>query len=458
MTNHWTEALLAALLVAQGVTWVLLAAVWLRTSRREADAQHRWQAMERALERMEASVRSEIATGRRESQEAERLSREELANTLLRVQRQLTDVLEQMAKRNMDLLAQASAQVGELTRLNEQKLEGVRAAVEQRLAALQEENRQKLEHIRATVDEKLHATLEQRLGESFKLVSERLEQVHRGLGEMQTLAAGVGDLKRVLTNVKVRGVLGEVQLGSLLEQMLAPDQYATNVAVRPGSGERVEFAIRLPARDGDAGFIWLPLDAKFPLEDYQRLLEAQETGDALLFQEASKHLEARIKASAKEIHDKYIHPPATTDFALLFLPVEGLFAEVLRRSGLMETIYREYRVILTGPTTLAALLNTLQMGFRTLAIERRASEVWQLLGAVKAEFNKFGGILEKTQRKLQEASHTIEEATRKTRTIERKLRHVEALPSAEARRVLPDIAWEAEEDMAAGGLDSGVTG
>ncbi|MBX6773637.1 MAG: DNA recombination protein RmuC, partial [Chloroflexi bacterium] len=245
--------------------------------------------MERALERMEASVRSEIATGRRESQEAERLSREELANTLLRVQRQLTDVLEQMAKRNMDLLAQASAQVGELTRLNEQKLEGVRAAVEQRLAALQEENRQKLEHIRATVDEKLHATLEQRLGESFKLVSERLEQVHRGLGEMQTLAAGVGDLKRVLTNVKVRGVLGEVQLGSLLEQMLAPDQYATNVAVRPGSGERVEFAIRLPARDGDAGFIWLPLDAKFPLEDYQRLLEAQETGDALLFQEASKH-------------------------------------------------------------------------------------------------------------------------------------------------------------------------
>jgi DNA recombination protein RmuC len=312
-----------------------------------------------------------------------------------------------------------------------------RETLEQRLEKLQQDNSAKLEQMRQTVDEKLHATLEQRLSESFKQVSERLEMVHKGLGEMQVLAAGVGDLKKVLSNVKNRGVLGEVQLGMLLEQMLTPEQYATNIATKPGSKDRVEFAIRLPGRDSE-GAVWLPLDAKFPTEDYQRLQEAQEAADPLAVEAAAKALEARIRFEAKTIADKYVAPPATTDFGLLYVPFEGLYAEVLRRPGLFEALQRDYRVTVCGPTTLSALLNSLQMGFRTLAIEKRSSEVWQVLGAVKSEFGKFADVLARTKAQLQTVANSIDQAEVRTRQIERKLKDVEALPGADAAPLLGD--------------------
>lgn len=330
-------------------------------------------------------------------------------------------------------------QISALTLSNEQKMENLRHAVEERLKAIQDDNGKKLEQMRATVDEKLSATLETRLGESFKLVSERLEQVHKGLGEMQTLASGVGDLKKVLTNVKTRGTWGEIQLGSLLEQIFTPDQYEKNVAVKKKSAERVEFAIKMPGNNGrkDAGdVVWLPIDSKFPQEDYQRLVDAAESGNAEAADEAIKQLEIRLKTEAKSIRDKYISPPDTTDFAIMFLPTEGLYSEALRRAGLCDHLQREFRVVVTGPTTLAALLNCLQMGFRTLAVEKRSSEVWALLGTVKAEFGKFGDILEKTQKKLQEASNTIDDATKKTRTIVRKLKDVQSINAPEAVTLL----------------------
>lgn len=323
-----------------------------------------------------------------------------------------------------------STQIASVAGLQNQQFEALRGAVEQRLEKIRIENADKLEQMRRTVDEKLHATLEQRLSESFKQVSERLEQVHKGLGEMQSLAAGVGDLKKVLSNVKNRGVLGEVQLASLLEQMLTPEQYETNVATKPGSRDRVEFAIRLPGRDSE-GPVWLPLDAKFPTEDYQRLQEAQDAADPVAVEVAAKALEARIRLEAKTIAEKYLAPPATTDFGLLYLPFEGLYAEVLRRPGLFEVLQRDYRVTLCGPTTLSALLNSLQMGFRTLAIEKRSSEVWQVLGAVKTEFGRFGEVLARTKAQLQTVANSIDAAETRTRQIERKLRDVEALPGGE---------------------------
>jgi DNA recombination protein RmuC len=293
--------------------------------------------------------------------------------------------------------------------------------------------------MRETVDEKLHATLEKRLGESFKLVSDRLEQVYKGLGEMQTLAAGVGDLKKVLSNVKTRGIWGEISLGFLIEQLFTPEQYAKNVATKKGSSERVEFAIRLPGRDKDEGEVWLPIDSKFPEADYTRLIEAQEKADSELVEESARSLEKFIKVEAKKINEKYIDPPNTTDFGIMFLPVESLYSEVLRRPGLFETLQRDFRITVTGPTTLAALLNSLQMGFRTLAIEKRSSEVWTVLGTVKTEFGKFGDILDKTQKKLQEASNTIETAARKSRTIERKLKNVQEMPVEKSVEILPDV-------------------
>ena len=305
-----------------------------------------------------------------------------------------------------------------------------RETLEQQLGKLQQDNAAKLEQMRQTVDEKLHATLEQRLSESFKQVSERLELVHKGLGEMQSLAAGVGDLKRVLSNVKNRGVLGEVQLAALLEQILTPEQYETNVATKPDSRDRVEFAIKLPGRD-NGSVVWLPLDAKFPTEDYQRLQVAQDAADPVAVEVAAKALEARIRLEAKSIAEKYLAPPATTDFGLLYLPFEGLYAEVLRRPGLFEALQRDFRVTLCGPTTLSALLNSLQMGFRTLAIEKRSSEVWQVLGAVKSEFGRFGEVLANTKRQLQTVANSIDAAETRTRQIERKLKDVEALPGAE---------------------------
>jgi DNA recombination protein RmuC len=338
-----------------------------------------------------------------------------------------------------DQLAIFSGQLKTLTEHNVQKLDKINETVEKKLASLQEDNNKKLEQMRATVDEKLHDTLEKRLGESFKIVSERLEQVHKGLGEMQSLAVGVGDLKKVLTNVKTRGTFGEIQLGSLLEQLLTREQYETNVATKKGSNARVEFAIKLPGRNDTADrSVWLPIDAKFPQEDYLRLIEAQEQGIPLLMEETSRQLERSVKEMAKAIRDKYLDPPGTTDFGIMFLPTEGLYAEVLRRTGLFETLQREFKVILTGPTTLAALLNSLQMGFKTLAIEKRSSEVWSLLGAVKTEFATFGAVLVKTKKKLDEASNTIDAAATRTRVIERKLRTVQELPVAEAVKLLED--------------------
>ncbi len=326
-----------------------------------------------------------------------------------------------MQKQQMDSFGK---QLHQLTVQNDQRMQELRNVLEKRLHALQEDNSQKLEKMRATVDEKLHATLEKRLGDSFKVVSDRLESVHKGLGEMQTLASGVGDLKRVLTNVKTRGTWGEVQLGQLLDQILAPRQFEQNVAIKPNTNDRVEYALILPGKDDDDSHVWLPIDSKFPQEPYLRLLDAQEQADVDAVKESLKELESQIKLSARTIHDKYIDPPHTTDFAILFLPVEGLYAEVLRIPNIVEVLQQKYRIILAGPTTLAALLNSLQMGFRTLAIEKRSSEVWQLLGTVKTEFGKFGDILDKTQKKLQEAGNTIETASRKTRTIERRLRDV----------------------------------
>ncbi|MCA3776964.1 MAG: DNA recombination protein RmuC [Burkholderia sp.] len=330
-------------------------------------------------------------------------------------------------------------QLTQLTEANDRRIGEVRATLEQRLKEIETNNAAKLEEMRRTVDEKLHATLEQRLGESFKLVSDRLEQVHRGLGEMQTLAAGVGDLKKVLTNVKTRGTWGEVQLEALLEQMLTPDQYAKNVATVPKSTERVEFAIRLPGRDSgtrDAPPVWLPIDAKFPREDYERLIDAQERADAVAVEEAARALETRVRQEARTIAEKYVAPPHTTDFALLFLPTEGLYAEILRRPGLTDLLQRDYRVTVAGPTTLTALLNSLQMGFRTLAIEQRSSEVWQVLGAVKTEFGKFGDVLARTKSQLETVTRSIELAEQRTRVMNRKLKQVEALPGDTAAGLL----------------------
>ena len=342
-----------------------------------------------------------------------------------------------------------SEQLRALSEANERRLGEVRTVVEQRLTALQQGNEQKLEQMRATVDEKLHATLEQRLGESFKQVADRLEQVHKGLGEMQGLARDVGSLNRVLTNVKTRGIFGEVQLAGLLEQVFTPEQYATNVETVPGSGARVEFAIRLPGQRADGVPLWLPIDAKFPREDYERLLEAQDHADAPAAEAAGKAIEQRLRAEAKTIHDKYVAPPHTTDFGILFVPTEGLYAEALRRPGLMESLQREHRVMLAGPTTLLATLNSLQMGFRTLALEKRSVEVWEVLGAVKTEFAKFGDVLAKTKKKLDEASSTIDLAQTRTNVMTRKLKSVEALSDTRTQLLLPGAEAELSDDESA---------
>jgi DNA recombination protein RmuC len=366
-------------------------------------------------------------------------SREEISDSLKRLQDSLLSRMTEVCNLQKNQFDAFSQNLTTLTQTNDKMLEKLRGTVEERLASLQEDNGKKLEQMRATVDEKLHATLEQRLGQSFQLVSERLELVHKGLGEMQTLASGVGDLKKVLTNVRARGAWGELQLATLLEQILTKEQYLENVITRKGSNDRVEFAIRLPGQSGtDGAEVLLPIDAKFPIEDYQRLLDAQDRSDPDAIEDAQKQLQRQIKIAARNIKDKYLDPPNTTDFALMFLPIEGLYAEVLRAPGLCESIQREHRVVMTGPTTLAAILNSLQMGFRTLAIEQRSSEVWALLGAVKTEFGKFGDILEKTHKKLQEASNTIDDASRKSRTIERRLRQVQEAPSLEGQTLLSE--------------------
>ncbi|WP_286747278.1 DNA recombination protein RmuC [Aquabacterium sp. UBA2148] len=341
---------------------------------------------------------------------------------------------ESALKRLSDGMAE---QLRTLSEANDRRLSEVRQTVEQRLQSLQADNEKKLEQMRQTVDEKLHATLEQRLGESFKQVADRLEQVHKGLGEMQRLASDVGSLNRVLSNVKTRGIFGEVQLAGLLDQVFTPEQYGVNVETVPGSGARVEFAIRLPGQGDAHQPLWLPIDAKFPREDYERLLEAQERADAPAVEVAAKAIEQRLRLEAKTIREKYIAPPHTADFAILFVPTEGLYAEALRRPGLVEALQREHRVMLAGPTTLLATLNSLQMGFRTLALEKRSTEVWQVLGAVKTEFGKFGDVLAKTRKKLEEAGNTISSIETRTRVMGKALRDVEALPDTQAQSLLP---------------------
>ena len=382
------------------------------------------------------------ASNAREAQDATlgRLAEQQTA-ALNRVTEQQTLALgshaEQQAlalKRFSDTL---SEQLRTLSQSNDQRMTEVRVAVEQKLAAIQADNEKKLEQMRATVDEKLHATLEQRLGESFKLVADRLDTVHRGLNEMQMLAKDVGQLNRVLTNVKSRGIFGEVQLAGLLEQVFTPEQYALNVETVPGSGARVEFAIKLPGRRDDGVPLWLPIDAKFPREDYERLLDAQERADKPEAEAAGRAIEQRLRLEAKTIREKYVAPPHTTEFAILFVPTEGLYAEALRRPGLMEALQREHRVTLAGPTTLLATLTSLQMGFRTLALEKRSAEVWEVLGAVKTEFGKFGDVLAKTKKKLDEASSSIDLAQTRSKVMTRKLKSVEALSDGRAQALLP---------------------
>jgi DNA recombination protein RmuC len=369
-------------------------------------------------------------------------TQQNLADTLGRAGEQQALAL----KRFSDTLIE---QLRALSQSNDQRMAEVRTTVEQRLTAIQLDNEKKLEQMRATVDEKLHATLEQRLGESFKQVADRLEQVHRGLGEMQLLAKDVGSLNRVLTNVKTRGIFGEVQLAGLLEQVFTPEQYGVNVETVPGSGARVEFAIKLPGRRDDGAPLWLPIDAKFPREDYERLLDAQERADAPGAEAAGKAIEQRLRAEAKTIREKYVAPPHTTEFAILFVPTEGLYAEALRRPGLMEALQREYRVTLAGPTTLLATLSSLQMGFRTLALEKRSAEVWEVLGAVKTEFGKFGEVLAKTKKKLDEASSTIDLAQTRTNVMARKLKSVEGLSDTRTQVLLPGAEADALDDESA---------
>ena len=377
-------------------------------------------------------LRQDLAQARHDAAATARSDREEQAQGLDRLAKTLSVQVAQLGNLQGAQLESFAQQLARLTQSNELRFGELRASIEARLTALQADNASQLEEMRKTVDEKLHATLEQRLGESFKLVSERLELVHQGLGEMQTLAAGVGDLKKVLTNVKTRGTWGEVQLAALLDQLLTAEQYAKNVATRPDSSERVEFAIRLPGGDALRP-VWLPIDAKFPVEDYQRLIDAQERADPQAVELAAKAIEVRLREEARKIRDRYVEPPYTTDFAILYLPTEGLYAEALRRPGLADGLQRDFRISVAGPTTLAALLNSLQMGFRTLAIEQRSSEVWGVLGAVKTEFGKFGEALDATRKKLEQATRSIESAGVRTRQIERKLKGVESLPALEAQ-------------------------
>ena len=413
-------------------------------------------------ERLERELRREIA-------ESSQGARQELTQNLATFQQTLTqqgaeatrtqntqiDAFgQQLTLLQKSLSDTLTTQLSGLSESNARRISEVRQTLEAQLAQLQSTNSAKLDEMRATVDEKLQTTLQARLGESFKQVADRLEQVHKGLGEMQTLAQGVGDLKHLLTNVKTRGIFGEAQLASLLEQVFVPDQYAVQVATRPGSKNVVDFAIKLPGKSDTGEPLWLPIDAKFPNEDYERLLDAQGRADVAGAETAGKALELRIRLEAKSMVEKYVEPPYTTDFAILFLPTEGLYAEVLRRPGLMESLQRDHRVTLAGPTTLLAMLSSLQMGFRTLALEKRSSEVWQVLGAVKTEFEKFGGVLAKVKSQTQTVLNTLDNAETRSRAMSRVLKRVDALPDAQAQSLIPSDKdfdrLEAEADGDAG--------
>jgi DNA recombination protein RmuC len=458
----------AWLLVALGVLSLLALLVLLLRRPAQVDAAHAAEqraALAAALaasERMERELRREIA-------ESSRGARQELGQALATFQQtlmqqaaeatrtqnaQIDAFAQQLALLQKTLSDTLTLQLQGLGESNARRLGEVRATLEAQLTQLHQGNAAKLDEMRRTVDEKLQGTLEARLGESFKQVADRLEQVHKGLGEMQALAQGVGDLKHLLTNVKSRGIFGEAQLGALLEQVLAADQFAAQVPTRPGSRNLVDFAIRLPGRTLGGPPVWLPVDAKFPNEDYERLLDAQQRADAAGAELAARALETRIRTEARSLAEKYLEPPHTTDFAILFLPTEGLYAEVLRRPGLMESLQRDHRVTLAGPTTLLAMLNSLQMGFRTLALERRSSEVWQVLGAVKTEFGKFGDVLAKVRDQTQTVLNSLDKAQTRSNVMNRALRSVEALPPQQAAGLLPDLgaATQAptDEEPAAG--------
>ena len=380
--------------------------------------------IQRSFDRIEKNFREDFRLNREESRLVAKDNREELARSM--------NEFKEAFERGID----------SFNRLQKEKF----AALDERQQRLVDNTEKRLEEIRVTVDEKLQKTLNDRIGQSFRLVSEQLESVQKGLGEMQTLAQDVGGLKRVLSNVKTRGNIGEIQLSMLLEQLLAPEQYEANVHTRKGSDAVVEFAVKLPGRDDAREFVYLPIDAKFPKDVYEQYYDAFEAGDTALMESSGKQLETTIKKMAKDIHDKYVDPPFTTDFAIMFLPFESIYAEVIRRTSLVETLQKEYKIVVTGPTTLGAILNSLQMGFRTLAIQKRTGEVWTVLGAVKTEFSKFGGLLEKVQKNLQSAGDQLEEVMgKRTRAIERKLRQVEQLPHEESQKILP-IADDGDDE------------
>ena len=428
--SSYMPQILAAICILLAVCCGLLIAALRRTRHQEEES-----------ERVEEHLRSEMARQQQSQLAAAAENRRALEQRMDMLSTRL-DVFDQSQDIRLHRIA---ATLDDKLSANDQRAEQLRSTLSAGMERMQRDNAEKLEKMRLTVDEKLHETLNRRLGESFSLVNERLEQVYKGLGEMQTLASGVGDLKRVLTNVKTRGIWGEVQLGTLLSQILAPAQYAENVQVIPSSAERVEYAVILPG-SGEGSRVFLPIDSKFPVEAYERLLAASEAGDADAVNAASAELCSAIRTEAKRISKKYIEPPYTTDFAIMFLATEGLYAEALRCRGLTEELQREQRILVAGPTTITALLNSLQVGFRTLAIEQRSAEVWQLLGAVKTEFGRFGDLLDQTQQRLRQAGETIEKAAVRTRAINRRLRDVEALGTAQADRMLGSGMIDNEEN------------
>jgi DNA recombination protein RmuC len=446
MNDTWVIAVIVGVVVLVAISSLTL--VRLVGLARERDAagreaaelRGRLEAIGRSVVDHERDVRQDLAIARNEAAGAGTALRQELGEVMARYAETNAQLHRTASNAQATELKVFGERLAQLSQASEARLDAMRRTLEERLDLLRAENAHKLEQMRSTVDEKLQATLEQRLGASFKHVSERLEQVHRGLGEMQSLATGVGDLKRVLTNVKSRGTWGEVQLGTLLADMLPAGQYAQNIATRPGSKERVEYAVKFPGRSDDGAPCWLPIDAKFPLEDWHRLQDAIERADPDAVEASRKALEQFFKVQARSIHDKYVESPHTTDFAILFVPTEGLFAEAVARPGLSDTLQRDFRVTIAGPTNLVAMLNSLQLGFRTLAIEKRSTEVWRVLGAVKTEFGRFGEILAKTKDRLDQVGRTLDEAGRKSTTIARKLRDVEALPADEADRLLTSEA------------------
>ena len=472
----WNDPVLVALLVCGALQLLVLVLLWRKPDASAASADKLLQALDANRQDIARELRQEVQDASRAARQEASANMATFQQTLVqhsaeatRTQNARLDAFgTQLAAMQKGLADTLSSQLGSLSEANARRLaelnetsatrlREIRSTLETQLAQLQTSNTTKLEEMRVTVDEKLQSTLQARLGESFKQVADRLEQVHKGLGEMQTLAQGVGDLKHLLTNVKTRGIFGEAQLAALLEQVFVPDQYAAQIATRPGSKNLVDFAIKLPGKAADGAPLWLPIDAKFPNEDYARLLDAQGRADPVDADAAAKALEQRIRLEAKSITEKYVEPPHTTDFAILFLPTEGLYAEVLRRPGLMEALQRDYRVTLAGPTTLLAMLSSLQMGFRTLALEKRSSEVWQVLGAVKTEFGKFGDVLAKVKSQTQTVLNTLDSADTRSRAMQRALKTVQALPD-EASQVLLAIDSDNEPEAAPAPADDAARG